>query len=94
MFQSLTNASWTRGWVDFQNDAYVKGLVVGAVAALILSNPSMQKKTLTGLASLWGLFQGGMEEIKERFRDAEAEMQAAARGAVPTGEDDGPSPEA
>lgn len=76
------------GWFDFRNEAFVRGALVGAAAAVLLTNPSIQKKTLQSLVSLWGLFQGGIEEMKERLRDAEAEMQAAAATAP---EDEAPA---
>lgn len=78
--------AWGTGWFDFRNEAFVKGLMVGALGAVILSNPTVQKKTMQAMASLWALMQGGVEELKERFQDVEAELQAASRapaGAAP-----------
>lgn len=88
---SWDTQEWTRGWLDFQNPAYVKGLVMGALAAGVASNPAAQKKTMQTLASLWGMMQGGVEELKERFRDMEAEMQATARNASAREDDDFPA---
>jgi|GEM_PF-2908515 len=71
--------SWTSGWLDFRNEAYLKGMLVGALGAVLLSNGEVQKKAMQSVAGLWSLLQGGVEEIKERFADVEAEMQAAQR---------------
>ena len=35
----------------------------------------MQKNAIKLLVKVWTLFQGGMEEIKEHFKDAEAEIK-------------------
>jgi hypothetical protein len=48
----------------------------------------VQKKTMQSLVSLWSLFQGGVEEMKERFRDVEAELQAAQAAPAPAPSDD------
>ena len=57
-------------------DQFVKGAAVGAVAALLLSNESVQKFTMGSLAKVWTMLQGGMEELKEKFEDAKAELDA------------------
>ena len=76
--------NWTSGWLDIRNEAYVKGLVVGALGAVLLSNDDVQKKAMQSVAGLWSLLQGGVEEIKERFADVEAEMTAASRQSATT----------
>lgn len=60
------------------NDAFLKGLLIGAGASLLLSNETVQKTTIATLVKLWAGMQGGVEELKERFRDIEAELQAAS----------------
>jgi len=75
--------NWTSGWLDIRNEAYLKGLLVGALGAVLLSNDDVQKKAMQSVAGLWGLLQGGVEEIKERFADVEAEMSAASRQSTP-----------
>jgi translation initiation factor 2 alpha subunit (eIF-2alpha) len=39
----------------------------------------VQKNAIKSLVKLWSLFQGGVEEIKERFKDAEAEIKTEAQ---------------
>lgn len=59
------------------NDRFLKGLLIGAAAAYLLTNESVQRTAIKGVVKLWGGLQGGVEEIKERFHDAEAEIQAS-----------------
>jgi len=59
------------------NDRFLKGLLIGAAAAYLLTNEGVQRTAIKGVVKLWGGLQGGVEEIKERFHDAEAEIQAS-----------------
>jgi hypothetical protein len=63
-------------WIDFRDERFVKGLLVGAAATFLLTNEGVQKGAIRSMVRLWGFLQGGVEEMKERFRDAEAELQA------------------
>jgi hypothetical protein len=60
------------------SDRFVRGLLIGAAAAYLLTNEEVQRTVIKGAVKLWSTVQGGVEEAKERFRDAEAEIQAAA----------------
>ena len=62
------------------NDRFVKGLLIGAAAAYLLTNEDVQRTAIKGAVKLWSTVQGGVEEAKERFRDAEAELQASESG--------------
>ncbi|MEQ8602100.1 MAG: hypothetical protein RIB45_02185 [Marivibrio sp.] len=59
------------------NQRFVTGALVGAAAAYMLSNPAVQDAAIKGAVKVWTVVQGGVEEMKERFRDAEAELHAA-----------------
>lgn len=61
-------------WFNFHNSGYLKGFVVGAGVALILTNPSVQKALVAGAVKLWSTVQGGVEEVKEQIQDIKAEM--------------------
>lgn len=61
----------------FANPRFLKGAAFGALAAYVLSNPEVQQAAIKGAVKTWSLLQGGVEEMKERFRDAEAELHAA-----------------
>ena len=56
---------------------FIKGAVIGAAVAYLLTNESVQQSAIKTSVKAWTLLQGGVEEIKERFRDAEAELHAA-----------------
>lgn len=60
----------------FINERFVKGLLIGAAAAYILTNENVQRTAIKGAVKAWSLLQGGVEELKERFHDAEAEIRA------------------
>lgn len=62
---------------NFANDRFLKGLLIGAAAAYLLTNETVQRTAIKGAVKAWSFVQGGVEEIKERFHDAEAELHAA-----------------
>lgn len=68
-------------------DSLVKGLAVGAGAAYLLTNENAQRTIMRTAVQVWAFLQNGLEEMKERLHDAEAEVAAAAAQG-------GPEPEA
>lgn len=56
---------------------FLTGLLAGAAAAYLLTNEGVQQTAIHTAVRGWSLLRGGLEELKERFRDAEAELQAA-----------------
>lgn len=69
-------SSGLSGFLDFKDERFIKGAIVGAAATFLLTNDSMQKNAVKSVVKIWSLFQGGVEEMKERFRDAEAELKS------------------
>ncbi len=61
------------------NPRFLTGAVVGGLVTYVLANEAAQRKLMGGLAQLWLGLQGGMEEAKERFRDAQSELRAQQR---------------
>lgn len=59
------------------NPRFLKGALFGALAAYLLSNEAVQQNAIKAAVKTWAMVQGGVEEMKERFRDAEAELHAA-----------------
>lgn len=57
------------------NSRFVTGAVVGAAALYLLTNEDVQRTAIRSIVSIWSVVRGGVEELKERFRDAEAELQ-------------------
>jgi hypothetical protein len=58
------------------NPRFIRGAMIGALAAYLLTNENVQQSVIKGSVKAWSLMQGGVEEMKERFRDAEAELHA------------------
>lgn len=76
--QSFYESMLSMQGISLQNPVFVKGLLLGAGATLLFTNDSVQRSLIGSLVRVWSTLQGGVEELKERFRDAEAE--AAAHG--------------
>ena len=57
-----------------QKGEILKGAAIGAVAAFILTNPTTQNAIFKGIAKLSSLLEMGVEELKERYEDAKAEV--------------------
>ncbi|WP_027183716.1 hypothetical protein [Desulfovibrio inopinatus] len=68
------SGSWTQGWFAFTDPGYIKGLVVGAGVAYLVTNPTVQRSLVKGAVTLWTTIQGGVEEVKEQIEDIKAEM--------------------
>lgn len=54
---------------------FLAGLAVGAITTFVLTNPDIQRALFRTVAKTSGLLKSGMAEAKERFNDAEAEVQ-------------------
>ena len=55
---------------------YIKGALIGAVANFILTNENAKRTIFKGFAKVSGLFEAGIEELKERYEDAKAEVNS------------------
>ncbi len=62
-------------------DDFTRGMLIGAAATFLLTNPRLQGNAISLVVQLWHMLQGGFAEMKERFHDAEADLH---------GDDDGP----
>ncbi len=58
------------------SDKLLRGLLIGGVAAYILTNESAQKAIIKTGVKLFGSLAGGIEEFKEKIMDAKAELEA------------------
>ena len=72
--QQMVPQTGLGSWFEFSNSCYLKGLFVGAGVTLLLTNPTVQKMLMRGIVKVWSTVQGGVEEVKEQFRDIKAEM--------------------
>jgi hypothetical protein len=62
------------------NNRFVMGMLVGGALTYVLTNEAFQRAAIRGVMQVWLNIQSGMEETKERFRDAESEIKAAREG--------------
>lgn len=62
------------------NNRFVMGMLVGGALTYVLTNEAIQRAAIRGVMQIWLGIQGGIEETKERFRDAESEIKAARHG--------------
>jgi hypothetical protein len=60
-----------------RSNRFMKGLLLGAAATYVLSNEEVQRAAIKSAVKAWSTLQGGVEELKERFQDAEAELRMA-----------------
>ncbi len=68
MSQAANNAN------TFDTANFLKGALIGALGAYLLTNENAQKTIFKGFSKGSQIFQAGFEEMKERFEDAKAEM--------------------
>lgn len=74
--QSQNNPYTTTGFLGNENAQkdFLKGALIGAVATFLLTNENAQKAIFKGFAKVSSLFESGIEELKERYEDAKAEV--------------------
>jgi hypothetical protein len=61
---------------SFDTQNFLKGALIGAVGAYLLTNENAQKTIFKTFAKGADMFSVGMEEMKERMEDAKAELEA------------------
>ncbi len=62
---------------------FLAGAATGAVATLLITNPAVQRSLMQAAARVVQTVRAGTAEMRERFHDAEAEVQAAAHPVTP-----------
>lgn len=60
----------------FNNADFIKGALIGAAVTYLLTNKDAQKTIMKAASKGSEFFQAGMEELKERYEDARAQMEA------------------
>ena len=61
---------------NFNAAGFVKGLLIGGVAAYVLTNPKAQECLFKAIIKGGELINAGIEELKERFEDVKAEIDS------------------
>ena len=76
--QQATN-NFLGGLLDSGNSTqdFLKGALIGVAATFILTNENAQKAIFKSFAKISNLFEAGVEELKERYEDAKAEVSDA-----------------
>ena len=72
-FANPTDSQWLG--MNFRDDQFWKGVLLGAALTLLVTNETVQKTLMKGTASVWTAAQSGVEEVKEKFEDVKAEIQ-------------------
>jgi hypothetical protein len=60
----------------FSNGDFIKGALLGAAVTYLLTNKNAQESIFKAFGKGSELFSAGIEELKERYEDAKAQMQA------------------
>ncbi|MDY0321208.1 MAG: YtxH domain-containing protein [Arcobacteraceae bacterium] len=61
----------------FDTKNFLVGAVIGVLGTYILTNENAQKTIFKTIAGGSQMFQAGIEELKERYEDAKAELEAS-----------------
>lgn len=61
---------------NFNAARFISGVIIGAGIAYLLTNEKAQKAVLKSIAKAGDLLECGFEELKERFEDEKAEINA------------------
>lgn len=62
--------------LDVKSSTFWTGAVLGAGLTLLVTNESVQKTVMKTASKLMAATSGGVEELKEKYRDAKAEVDA------------------
>ncbi len=65
---------------QINSNDFIKGALIGAGVTYLLTNENVQKAIMKTVARGVELFQSGIEEMKEKYEDAKAEIEAEKDG--------------
>ena len=66
--------------LDVSSSAFWKGALVGAGITLLVTNETVQKTVMKGMTKMMSATSSGIEELKEKYEDAKAEVDAEDAG--------------
>ncbi|MBN2232618.1 MAG: YtxH domain-containing protein [Deltaproteobacteria bacterium] len=64
--------------MNFRDQQFWKGAAIGGGLALLLTNDAVQRTLIRGVSSVFGAARAGVEEIREKFEDIQAEIRQKA----------------
>ncbi|MDL1962926.1 MAG: hypothetical protein LWW98_01075 [Deltaproteobacteria bacterium] len=74
MAEDVSAPSGLMSFFQFDNDAFWKGILVGSLATLLLTNSTVKKGIMKTIIKASSSVKGGIEELKEQLSDVEAEV--------------------
>lgn len=66
--------------LDIASATFWKGAIIGTGVALLVTNETVQKAVVKTVSKGMAAASAGVEELKEKFEDAKAEVEAEAAG--------------
>ncbi len=61
--------------LNLSDGNFWKGALIGAAVTLLVTNDTVQKTIMKGVATAYSAAQNGVGELKEKFEDAQAELR-------------------
>ena len=58
----------------YSDQQFWKGALLGTALTLLFTNDSVQKVAMKGVMTVYNAVQGGVQEMKEKFEDIQAEI--------------------
>ena len=74
MTEEISAPSGLASFFQFDNDSFWKGILVGSLATLLLTNSTVKKGIMKTIIKASASVKGGVEELKEQLADVEAEV--------------------
>ena len=75
-FSPLQNTQQNAPKSTFTSGDFIKGALLGAAVTYLLTNKNAQDTLFKAFGKGSELFSAGIEELKERYEDTKAQMQA------------------
>ncbi len=64
--------------VFYHSQQFWKGIAIGAIATIFITNETLQKAVMKGAIKFYDTVQSGAYELKEKFEDVQAELRQKA----------------
>jgi len=74
MAEDISASSGLASFFQLDNDSFWKGILVGSLATLLLTNSTVKKGIMKTIIKASASAKGGIEELKEQLADVEAEV--------------------
>ena len=74
MADDVSASSGLASFFQLDNDSFWKGILVGSLATLLLTNSTVKKGIMKTIIKASASVKGGVEELKEQLADVEAEV--------------------